>query len=72
MVCPHHECVADGVSAAKHERLSLLVQAARGGNCLVAIGFGVHQAVVNGHIVREKFELFWIIGEVIDLVEKQL
>jgi len=72
VVCPHHECVADGVCAAEHERLGLLVQAAGGGDRLVAIGFGVHQAVVDGHVVGEEFELFRVIGEVVDLAEEQL
>jgi hypothetical protein len=55
-----------------HERLCLLIQAAGRGDRLVTIGFGVHQAVVDGHVVGEEFELFRVIGEVINLAKEQL
>jgi hypothetical protein len=69
---PEHESVADSVSTAKHKGLRLLIQATRRRHCLVAISFRVHEAVIDGIVVRKKLELFWIIREVVDLAAKQL
>lgn len=71
-MCSDHERITGGVSATKHKRLCFLVQATCRRNLLVAIGIGIQQAVVDGIVVRKKFELFGIIRQVVDLIAEEL
>ena len=71
-MCSDHERITGGVSATKHKRLCFLVQATCRRDLLVAIGIGIQQAVVDGIVVREKFELFRIVSQIIDLIAEEL
>ena len=67
MESSYHEGVSDSICATEHERLGFFIQATSRRDLLVTMGLGVHQPVVDGHVVRKKFELFRVIGEFIDL-----
>lgn len=69
---PHHERVAGGVGASKHECLCLFVEAAGTRNLFVTMSVRIHQTVENCHVMRKQFELFRIVSQIINLVHKQL
>jgi hypothetical protein len=71
-VCADHQRRAHGIGACEHEGLRLLVETLRRGHGFVAVGLGVHEAMVDGHVVGEQFELFGVAGEFVYLAEKKL
>jgi hypothetical protein len=71
-VCADHQRGTHGVGACEHEGLRLLVEAFRRGDSFVAVGFGIHEAMVDGQVVGEQFELFGVVCELVYLTEKEL
>ena len=67
MESSYHEGIADSICATEHERLGFFIQATSRRDLLVTMSLGIHQPVVDGHVVRKELKLFRIVGEFINL-----
>ena len=72
MMNTYHQGVTNGITTAEHERLTFLVKTASRWNGTISERFWVHEAVIDGHVVRELLQLFGIISQVADLLFQKL
>ena len=72
MMNTYHQGVTNGITTAEHERLTFLVKTASRWDGAISERLWVHEAVIDGHIVRELLQLLRIISQIADLLSKKL